>query len=65
MLIGRRQGEGRYKGRPPSIAAAPYTSRKLNASDVTVRHSVSNRSDAQLSAEIEALRLKMERPDRR
>src|SRR5215475_13857020 len=34
-------------------AAAPYVHPRLNASDVTVRHTTANRSDAEISAEID------------
>jgi hypothetical protein len=43
-----------------AAAAAPYTSPRLNATDVTVRHSLSNRTDADVRAEIEALKAKIE-----
>jgi hypothetical protein len=42
-----------------ATAAAPYTSPRLNATDVNVKHSLANRSDAEVSAEIEALRAKI------
>jgi hypothetical protein len=42
-----------------AAAAAPYTSPRLNATDVNVKHSLANRSDAEVSAEIEALRAKI------
>lgn len=42
-------------------AAAPYTSPRLNATDVRVQHSVAGKSDVEVAAEIEALRMKIER----
>jgi hypothetical protein len=42
-----------------AAAAAPYTSPRLNATDVNVKHSLASRSDAEVSAEIEALRAKI------
>jgi len=42
-----------------ATAAAPYTSPRLNATDVNVKHSLTSRSDAEVSAEIEALRAKI------
>jgi hypothetical protein len=42
-------------------AAAPYVHPRLNASDVTVRHTTANRSDAEISAEIDAIRARVER----
>jgi hypothetical protein len=42
-----------------AAAAAPYTSPRLNATDVNVKHSLTSRSDAEVSAEIEALRAKI------
>jgi hypothetical protein len=41
--------------------AAPYSHAKLNTTDVHVRHSISDKSDAAVAAEIEALRTKIER----
>ena len=41
--------------------AAPYSHAKLNATDVHVRHSISDKPDAVVAAEIEALRAKIER----
>jgi hypothetical protein len=40
--------------------AAPYIHARLNATDVSIRHSVANRSDAEIALEIEALRAKVE-----
>jgi hypothetical protein len=42
-------------------AAAPYVHPRLNASDVTVHHTTASRSDAEISAEIEAIRSRIER----
>jgi hypothetical protein len=41
--------------------ACPYTAPRLAQSEVSVRHSLSSRSDADVAAEIEALRVKVER----
>jgi hypothetical protein len=40
--------------------AAPYVHARLNATDVRVQHSVAGKSDAEVAAEIEALRTKLE-----
>ena len=40
--------------------AAPYMHPRLNATDVNVRHSYANKSDAEVAAEIESLRQKIE-----
>ena len=40
--------------------AAPYVHARLNATDVRVQHSVAGKSDAEVAAEIEALRVKLE-----
>jgi hypothetical protein len=42
-------------------AAAPYVHPRLNASDVTVRHTTASRSDVEISDEIEAIRSRIER----
>jgi hypothetical protein len=39
--------------------AAPFTSPRLNATDVKVQHSYSRKSDAEVAAEIEALQQKI------
>jgi hypothetical protein len=56
LKLGRGDVDGAMK---IAEAAAPYTAPKLNASDVTVR--VTQRSDDDVAAEIEALRAKIER----
>jgi hypothetical protein len=40
--------------------AAPYVHAKLNATDVNVRHSLANRSDSEVAAELAAIRAKIE-----
>jgi hypothetical protein len=40
--------------------AAPYMHPRLNATDVNVRHSYASKSDAEVAAEIESLRQKIE-----
>jgi hypothetical protein len=44
-----------------AAAAAPYTSPGRNASEVSVKHSLETRSDAEIAADIEALRTKISR----
>jgi hypothetical protein len=39
--------------------AAPYVHARLNATDVNVRHSITDKSDAAVAAEIESLRAKI------
>jgi hypothetical protein len=56
LKLGRGDIDGAMK---IAEAAAPYTAPKLNATEVKVQ--VTHRSDAEVAAEIEALRAKIER----
>ncbi len=64
MLIGMhlKLGRGDLDGAQKiAEAAAPYTSPRLNATDVRVQRAVAGKSDAAVAAEIEALRVKIQR----
>ena len=57
LKLGRGDIDGAQK---IAEAAAPYTSPRLNATDVRVQH-VADKDDAAVAAEIESLRAKIER----
>ncbi len=60
MLL--RIGQGDHEGALEAARdAAPYVHAKLNAAEVRVQHSIVNRSDAELTAEIETIRAKIAR----
>jgi hypothetical protein len=49
-----------YKGALEAAAlAAPYVHPRLNATDVKVQHTLTSKSDAEVTAEIQALQLKL------
>jgi hypothetical protein len=58
LKLGRGDIEGATR---IAEAAAPYTSAKLMASEVRVQHGIAQRSDAEVAAEIEVLRMKIAR----
>jgi hypothetical protein len=59
MLL--RVSKGDYDGALSAAEkAAPYCHARLNATDVKVQHSISGKSDAELTAEIETIRQKLE-----
>lgn len=59
-IMRNRYAAGDYDGALAAAqAAAPYVHARLNSTDVTMRHSVADKSDGDIDAEIRALQRKL------